>query len=79
MPPGAYGAIGVRVVSTITFFSVDIPNGFSVTTTLIFHKKDLAERVWLEDLHTPVTNSETGGEVLPVLCWPHSALVRDGR
>ena len=40
--------------------------GFSVTTTLSFIQKkiiDLAERVWLEDLHRPVRNSESGGKL----------------
>ena len=72
-----------------TLFSLDISNDFSVTTAPAFIKNeliDLAERIWLEGLHRPVTNSESGGKhklikavlILPILCWPHSALARDG-
>ena len=54
------------VIQVPTLFSADIPNGFSVTTTLSFIKKneliDLVESVWLEDLHRPVRNSESGGK-----------------
>ena len=56
----------VNTIEVPTLFSVDIPNGFSVTTTLSFIKNkliDLAERVWLDDLHRPVRNSESGGKL----------------
>ena len=54
----------VNTVKVPTLFSEDILNGFSVTTILSFIENeliDLAERVWLEDLHRPVRNSESGG------------------
>ena len=57
----------VNIVQVPTLFSVDIPNGFSVTTSLSFIKNeliDLAESIWSEDLHRPVRNSESGGKTV---------------
>ena len=54
----------VNTVQAPTLFSLDISNEFSVITALAFIKNeliDLAERIWLEGLHRPVTNSESGG------------------
>ena len=48
----------VITVQVPALFSVNIPNGVPVTTSLFFIKK--------KELH-----------ILPVLCWPHSALARD--
>ena len=56
----------VNTIEAPTLFSVDIPNGFSVTTTLSFIQNkliDLAERVWAEDLHRPARNSESGSKL----------------
>ena len=56
----------VNTVQAPTLFSLDISNEFSVNTALAFIKNeliDLAERIWLEGLHRPVTNSESGGKL----------------
>ena len=55
-----------NTVQAPTLFSLDISNEFSVNTALAFIKNeliDLAERIWLEGLHRPVTNSESGGKL----------------